>query len=393
MGHRDGSVMSTNIQGRTVDQRTIQELGGLELGDLEKASSPARKIDIGARLTRPILQIPLDQIAGASPMQTRLESFDPEIYEEDEDLLKSVKKFGVLEPIMVSRESDSQGEQVYNVVFGHRRKAAAELASHETIPAIVAKASDNIHLLTLAENTGARSLTPYERAVGLIRWKENNPQITQTRLAEDTGISQGTVSNLLAAYEDSTPALRGLFASGMAPRAVVELQGIFAALPEDEQVKLARQLDGATKREVQYIVELLEQGIDHETAVETIGTSQSRTGVKDEPGTSLDEQGQLRAVAELTGASVRTITSLAKKARAEGAGIEALQLASVYAARGGNTRNAMPLATRLAQDGKIYRLVLQSLRLERKARRLIEKTHEDEAAKFLRTVFLGNRQP
>jgi len=53
----------------------------------------------------------------------------------------------------------------------------------------------------------------------------------------------------------------------------------------------------------------------------------------------------------------------------------------------------MPLATRLAQDGKIYRLVLQSLRLERKARRLIEKTHDDEAAKFLRTVFLGNRQP
>jgi ParB/RepB/Spo0J family partition protein len=322
-------------------------------------------------------------------MQTRLKTFEPGVYEEDRDLLKSIKKFGVLEPIMVSRESDSKGEQVYNVVFGHRRKVAAELAGHKTIPAIVAKNNDNIHLLTLAENTGARSLTPYERAVGLIRWKENNPELTQIKLAEDTGISQGSVSTLMAAYEASTPALRGLFATGMAPRAVVELQEIFEHLPEDEQVKLAKQLDGATKREVQYIVELLNEGIDQTTAIETIGTSRKSDEINTTTIETLEDEDQLRAVAELTGASIRRVRSLARRATAEGAGVEALQLASLYVARGGSVRNPIPLSCKLSANGKINRLVTQGLRFERKARKIIDKTQDAKEAMFLRTLFLG----
>jgi ParB/RepB/Spo0J family partition protein len=208
--------MSTSIGGRKIDRSTVQEIGGLELSDLSKASSNVNAMDKGTRLERSILQVPLSTIVGESPMQPRVTTFDPDVYEEDAELLNSIKKFGVLEPIMICRESDSGEKRVYNIVFGHRRMAAALMAGHKTIPAIVAKSGDNVHLLTLAENTGGRSLTAYERAVGLIRWKESNAGITQVKLAKDTGVSQGTISNLLAAYEASTPALRGLFASGMA---------------------------------------------------------------------------------------------------------------------------------------------------------------------------------
>jgi ParB family chromosome partitioning protein len=183
--------MSTSIGGSKIDKSTVQEIGGLELSDLVKASSNVKIVDKGTRLERSILQVPLSKIVGESPMQ----------YEEDAELLNSIIKYGVLEPIMVCRASDSGKEQVYNIVFGHRRMAAAQIAEQKNIPAIVAKNSDNVHLLTMAENTGGRSLTAYERTVVLIRWKESNPGITQIKLAEDASVSQGTVSNLLAAYE------------------------------------------------------------------------------------------------------------------------------------------------------------------------------------------------
>ena len=381
--------MSTSVRGSKIDRSTVQELGGLELSDLVKASSNVKKVDKGARLERSILQVPLSKIVGESPMQSRVTTFDPEVYEEDAELLNSIKNYGVLEPIMICRVSDSGEEQLYNVVFGHRRRIAAQIAGQINIPAIVAKSSDNIHLLTMAENTGGRSLTAYERSVGLIRWKESNSGITQIKLAEDAGVSQGTVSNLLAAYEASTPALRGLFASGMAPRAVIELQDTFAKLPEKEQVELAGQLDGATKREVQYIKELLDQGISPATAVDTIGTSRARATNDNSQRMSLEDEDQLRAMAELTGVPLRSAKSLARKARAQGAGPEALHLACVYVARGGTSRNAMPIASKMAEDGKINRLLAQSLRIKRKARKLIEKTRDEKAASFLNTVFFG----
>ena len=381
--------MSISTRGSKIDRSTVQEIGGLELSDLVKTSSNVKTVDKGARLERSILQVPLSKIVGESPMQSRVTTFDPDVYEEDAELLNSIKKFGVLEPIMVCGESDSGKEQVYNVVFGHRRMAAAQLAGQKNIPAIVAKSSDNIHLLTLAENTGGRSLTAYERAVGLIRGKMRNPGITQIKLAEDAGVSQGTVSNLLAAYEASTPALRGLFASGMAPRAVIELQDTFALMSEIKQVELARQLDGATKREVQYIKELLDQGISPETAVDTIGTSRAKPTEGNAPMTSLENEGQLQAVAELTGVPLRSAKSLARKASAQGAGPEALQLACVYVARGGTSGNAMTIASKMAEDGKINRLLAQSLRIERNARKLIEKTRDEKAANYLNTVFFG----
>jgi uncharacterized protein YoaH (UPF0181 family) len=154
-------------------------------------------------------------------------------------------------------------------------------------------------------------------------------------------------------------------------------------------VELAKQLDGATKREVQYIKELLDQGISPETAVDTIGTSRAKPTEDDTPRMSLEDEDQLRAVAELTGVPLRSAKSLARKASAQGAGPEALQLACVYVARGGTNRNAMTFASKMAEDGKINRLLAQSLRIERKARKLIERTRDEKAANFLNTVFFG----
>jgi ParB/RepB/Spo0J family partition protein len=379
-------MMRAQERGR-IDRSVVQELGGLELADLEKARGVSIEMKSGQRLERPIMLVRLDQIAGESPIQSRETTFDPDNYPEDAELLTSIQEHGVLEPIMLARDGASETSPIYNIVFGHRRRAAAAMAGKEMIPAIIARDSDDLGLLTLAENTGGRQLSSFERAVALTRLKEDRPELTQTALAKHLGTSQGTISNLLAAYEASTPALRGLFAEGMDARAVVEMQETFAKLSEKEQIELAEQLRSASHQTVRNVKELIEAGVEPQAAATAIGTSQTKRVHERKP--ELDERDQLRGLAEQTGASLRSVRILAGKARKLGVGLDAVRLACVYLARGGADRNPIGTASGLAENAKVNRLVTNRLQIDRKARALIAGAGDEEKQAFLTTVFFG----
>jgi ParB family chromosome partitioning protein len=381
--------MTALAGGRKIDRSLVQQVGGVELGDLGKARGEAREMGRGARLERPIMMVPLEQIKGESALQSRQEGFDPELHAEDAELLASIQENGVLEPIMLARESAPGAPPIYNIVFGHRRRAAAEMAGLESIPAIIAKAGDDVGVLTLAENVGGRGLTPYERAVGLTRLKEQRPELTQVELAKLAGISQSTVSNLLRAYGESTPALRGLFAEGMDARAVVEVQPTFAGLPEREQAELGERLRGASRRDVRGAQSLIGQGVKPQAAVvTTMGTTRGKETAEERPEPPGGEA-QLKALAEETGAPLRSVKGLAEKAAGIGAGREALRLACVYTARGGKDKNAIRTAASLGSNGKVARLVTQQLQWERRVRTLVDQAEDDRAQRFLATVFFG----
>ena len=378
--------MSAQVRGK-IDRSLVQELGGLELGDLEKARGSSQEMASGHRLERPIMQIRLDQIAGESPIQSRETTFDPGAYPEDGELLGSIREHGVLEPIMVARDGAVGTTGIYTIVFGHRRRAAAAMAGRATIPAIIARSSDDLGLLTLAENTGGRQLSSYERAVALVKLKEDRPELTQTALAKHLGTSQGTISNLLAAYEASTPALRGLFAEGMDARAVVELQGAFGKLNEKEQVVLAEQLRSASQQTVRNVKGLIEAGVKPRAAAAAVGTSPTSRSQGQTP--TLDEKEQLRALGEQTGATLRSVKTLAGKARQLGAGLDALRLACAYVARGGTDRDPIGIARELAEDGKVNRLVIGRLQLDRKARAFVATIADDRQRAYLTTIVFG----
>lgn len=381
--------MSALVQGRKIDRSQVQQVGGVELGDLGKARGEAREMGRGARLERPIMMVPLEQIEGESAFQSRQEAFDPELHTEDAELLASIQENGVLEPIMLVRVSVPGAPALYNVVFGHRRRAAAKVAGLESIPAIIAKAGDDVGVLTLAENVGGRGLTPYERAVSLTRLKEQRPQLTQVELAKSAGISQGTVSNLLRAYGGSTPALRGLFADGMDARAVVELQPTFSDLPEREQAELAERMRGASRMDVRGAQSLIGRGVKPQAAVATtMATTRGKETEEERPAAPADNA-QLKALAEQTGAPLGSVKGLAEKAAGIGAGREALRLACVYTARGGKDKNAIRTAALLGSNSKVARLVSQQLEWERRAKALVAQAKDDRAQKFLATVFFG----
>ena len=200
------------------------------------------------RPDRPVQMVELSSIVGDSPSQTREVSFDPEQYEEDHELLESIKLVGLLQPIGVQAIAKGLGQeqkQTYRLVFGHRRTKAALAAGLEYVPALVYKPIENTEMLTLAENTGKRLLTSREKAMALIALRQNHPELDVATIAEQTGIPSNTVYQLLLALEKSVPALLELFAKNQwGTRTILELQPVFTAIASgEEQRRFAGELE------------------------------------------------------------------------------------------------------------------------------------------------------
>ena len=124
----------------------------------------------------------------SNPYQPR-RTFDQEKLVE---LANSIKEYGVLEPIIVTKSVKG-----YEIVAGERRTKACELIGKETIPAIVKDFTDNEMMeIALLENIQREDLTAIEEAeayAGLIKALN----ITQEELAKKIGKSRTHVTNML----------------------------------------------------------------------------------------------------------------------------------------------------------------------------------------------------
>jgi len=82
----------------------------------------------------------------------------------NEDMLnmsKSIEKYGVLVPVLVR----PKGNGKYEMISGHRRKKASELANKETIPCIIRKLNDDEATIFMVDSNMQRELIlPSERA-------------------------------------------------------------------------------------------------------------------------------------------------------------------------------------------------------------------------------------
>lgn len=108
-----------------------------------------------ARLPR-IYDIPLDQIDDFPdhPFQVRLD-------EDMDQLVQSVKERGVITPVTLRQKEDGR----YELVSGHRRKKACELAGLETIPAEIKELDRDAAIILMVESNLQRStILPSEKA-------------------------------------------------------------------------------------------------------------------------------------------------------------------------------------------------------------------------------------
>jgi ParB family chromosome partitioning protein len=110
--------------------------------------------------------------------------------EKMEELKGSIKKHGIIQPIVVRKMSNG-----YEIVAGERRLKAAKEIGLKKIPAIIKSINNEKSLeIALVENIQREDLNPIEQANAFKRLI-NEFNLTQQELAEVTGKSRALVAN------------------------------------------------------------------------------------------------------------------------------------------------------------------------------------------------------
>ena len=138
------------------------------------------------KLSTTTKEIDLEKIT-AGRYQPRQEFDEVKIQE----LADSIKKHGVLSPILV-REV---GLDKFEVIAGERRVRASKIAGLKTIPSLVNQKEDQEALeAALIENLQREDLNPVEEARGYDRLKREF-ELTQDEIAQATGKARSTIAN------------------------------------------------------------------------------------------------------------------------------------------------------------------------------------------------------
>ena len=148
------------------------------------SSSPAPAVETEAS---GVQELPIDSIV-ANPRQPR-KAFDDKALH---DLSESLKRSGVLQPVVVRRHG-----QQFEIVVGERRWRAAKMAGLTYIPAVVREVTDAETLeLALVENLLREDLNPMEEAEAYQRLLTEFAW-TQEELGQRVGKDRSSVANFL----------------------------------------------------------------------------------------------------------------------------------------------------------------------------------------------------
>ena len=170
--------------------------------------------------------------------------------EDMEDLIESIKEYGVIEPLIV-RNREKGG---YEIVSGHRRKYACEKAGKTEVPVLVRDMDKNMAIITLVDSNLQRSdILPSEKAfaykmkLGAIKHQGKRNDLTSFQvgnklsgktsaeiIADETGNSKTNIYRYIRLTELIKPLLQLVDDNKMALSPAVEI----SYLKEQEQKDL-----------------------------------------------------------------------------------------------------------------------------------------------------------
>ena len=222
-----------------------------------------------------------------NPFQPRRE------FDEDRlrDLADSIRQYGVLQPLVVSREEKTKedGGMVveYELIAGERRLRASKIAGLEQIPVIIRTGDDSMAKLELAiiENLQREDLNAVERARAFFRLVEEF-KFTHGQVGAKVGKSREYVSNtlrLLALPQEILDALSGgkiseghtrpilMLADRPEEQNVLFKEIVFKKMTVRDAEKAARRIAFDRVRKKEYLIdpEIVEM---EEKLQETLGT-------------------------------------------------------------------------------------------------------------------------
>ena len=192
-----------------------------------------------------VREIPLGEISDFPnhPFQVKMD-------ESMADMAESVKQYGVLVPALV-REKPEGG---YEMIAGHRRKMASELAEKKEIPCIVRNLTDDEAIIIMVDsNLQREQILPSEKAFAYklkldamkrqgkrtdltsepVAWKLKGKESAEI-LGQQVGESKDTVRRYIRLTELITPILDMVDSGKIAIRPAVEL----SYLPKEQQTIL-----------------------------------------------------------------------------------------------------------------------------------------------------------
>ena len=175
--------------------------------------------------------------------------------EDMEDLIESIKEYGVIEPLIV-RNREKGG---YEIVSGHRRKYACEKAGKSEIPVLVRDMDKDMAIITLVDSNLQRSdILPSEKAfaykmkLGAIKHQGKRNDLTSFQvgnklsgktsaeiIADETGNSKTNIYRYIRLTELIKPLLQLVDDNKMALSPAVEI----SYLKEQEQKDLLETIE------------------------------------------------------------------------------------------------------------------------------------------------------
>jgi ParB family chromosome partitioning protein len=170
------------------------------------------------------------------------------------ELADSVRKVGVLQPIVVRPHSDG-----YQIIAGERRWRAARAAGLERVPVRVMMCTETEALaLALIENLQREDLNPIEEARGYRRLIDDY-SMTQSELADRVSKSRSAVTNTLRLLDLPEDIQEMLYAGQLSAG---HARAILSIPDDDRRHTLARKCvdEGLSVREAESLAKLLAAG-------------------------------------------------------------------------------------------------------------------------------------
>ena len=178
--------------------------------------------------------------------------------EEMEDFVENVKEKGVIHPVIVRPKKDG----TYEMISGHRRKRACELAGIKEIPAIVREMTDEDAIIYMVDSNKQREkILPSEKAFAYkmkleaMKRKAGRPKKENSVPVEQNYENGGMTTREIIANEvgDSSSNIQRYIR-------LTELIPELLQLVDDEKMKLrpAVEISYLTKSEQEYVFEAME---------------------------------------------------------------------------------------------------------------------------------------
>lgn len=191
-----------------------------------------------------------------------------------EELSSSIKRYGVLQPLIVSPLSN----ETYQIIAGERRWRAAQLAGLKELPVIVRKPSEHETLeIALIENVQRVDLSPLEQAVSIERLHQQFGMSYQ-EVAKRLGKADSTVNNIVRLLQLSTPARNALQAGQISEghaRAILSLKEQPAK--QAELLELIVKKGWSVRQAEQFVVNAKAKQTDSQTAQARMATETPAT--------------------------------------------------------------------------------------------------------------------